>query len=343
MKRSIRAATAPAANQFYINTPLVSARATVSSDGHRLQVAYKMETFQPSGSFKDRGISHMMRQLMQRGQQPVTKVICSSGGNAGHAVATAGLTLNVPVDVYVPITTLPMMVAKLRQKGANVFVHGANWNEADAKARSALAQEHGSIFIPPYDDPLIWEGNASIVDELEQAYRDAHRRPPDAIVVSVGGGGLLAGVQQGLNRVGWGTTTKVFAAETAGAASFAAAKTAGGGRAVRLDKIDTVASSLGALSVTTGCLVDRPVTESIVVTDAEAVAACIQFADEHKVLTEPACGAALATVMTPKYVDQILASLGGRDTVPKDVVVIACGGSIVSVDLLERWRKSYLK
>jgi len=342
MRRSARhaaTATAAAAPVCHIDTPLIHARHGIDS---RLQVQWKMENFQPSGSFKDRGISHMMRALMAEGRQRVRKVICSSGGNAGHAVATAGLTLNVPVDVYVPVTTLPMMVDKLRQKGATVFVAGANWNEADARARAALAQESGSIFVPPYDHELLWEGHSTIVDELFAAHRGA--RPPDAIVVSVGGGGLLAGVQRGLNRVGWGATTKVFGVETAGAASFAAAKAAGG-RAVKLDRIATVASSLGALSVTTGCLVDRPVTESIVVTDAEAVAACVRFADDYKVLTEPACGAALAAVFTTRHVDRIVTSLGGdvAGGAPKHVVVVACGGSIVSLELLERWRKDHLE
>ena len=202
---------------FYRETPLLES-STTSSD-KSIRISYKMESFQPSGSFKDRGISHMILELLKR--EKVTKIICSSGGNAGHAVATAGQKLNVPVDVFVPVTTLPMMIVKLRKKGAEVFVGGANWNEADAKARVALSNTKGSIFIPPYDDPLIWEGNSSIVAELLRAYEG--KPPPDAIVLSVGGGGLLAGVQIGVNRVGWHRTI-IFGVETEGAASFAAGK-----------------------------------------------------------------------------------------------------------------------
>ena len=182
-------------------------------------ISYKMESFQPSGSFKDRGISHMILELLKR--EKVTKIICSSGGNAGHAVATAGQKINIPVDVFVPVTTLSMMIEKLRKKGAEVFVGGANWNEADAKARVSLSTTKGSIFIPPYDDPLIWEGNSSIVTELLRAYEG--KPPPDAIILSVGGGGLLAGVQLGVKRVGWHQTI-IFGVETEGAASFAAGR-----------------------------------------------------------------------------------------------------------------------
>ena len=318
-----------------------------------MSVEFKLECLQPSGSFKDRGISHMITTLLTR--QDVTKIICSSGGNAGHAVATAGQVLSIPVDVYVPVTTLPMMIEKLKKKGAKVFVGGANWNEADAQARLALSQTTGSIFIPPYDDPLIWEGNSTIVDELVNASPAAP--PPDAIVVSVGGGGLLAGIQQGVKRAEWDRHTTIFAVETTGAASFAAAKAAG--RVVKLGKISTIASSLGALSVTEAVLPTSSgrssgfnsglMTESIVVSDHDALNACLQFVEEQRILTEPACGAALAAVASP-HREILLKTLLENNTRPTHqkahqrgntpwrVVVVVCGGSIVNVDLVAKWR-----
>ena len=89
---------------------------------------------------------------------------------------------------------------------------------------------------------------------------------------------------------------------------------------------------------------DVPTTESIVVTDADAIAACVHFADEHKVLTEPACGAALAAVRTPVYREMIMKSItkvsssSENQRPQKDVVVIVCGGSIVNLDLMSKWR-----
>jgi L-serine/L-threonine ammonia-lyase len=152
--------------------------------------------------------------------EKVGKLVCSSGGNAGHAVATVGKKLGIPVDVFVPTTTKAMMVAKLRAKGASVIIHGDNWNAADKLAREAEAQQEDAHYIPPYDDPRIWEGHSTIIDELAEAGVE-----PDKIVLSVGGGGLLCGIQSGILRRGW--ATQILAAETTGTASFAKAFKAG--------------------------------------------------------------------------------------------------------------------
>jgi len=278
------------------------------------------------GSFKDRGIGHMVYTLHAKGD--MKKLICSSGGNAGHAVATVAQEIAIPVDIFVPVTTKPMMIEKLKSRSARVFVGGENWNAADLLARKAQADEPGAYYIPPYDDPLIWLGNSSIVDELQE---DSVK--PDCIVLSVGGGGLLCGVQQGLERLGW-TSTRIVAVETVGAASFAAAKNAGS--PIRLDKIDTIASSLGALSVTPATLESTITTESLVVTDREAVHACLRFADESRMLVEPACGAALAAVYSDEYWKTVV-----QRKESDVVVVIVCGGSVVSLELLQQWKNEF--
>jgi L-serine/L-threonine ammonia-lyase len=319
---------------FYIETPLFTSLVTAAQYGG-MDVKYKMENCQPSGSFKSRGIGNMIQSLIDNSK--INRLICSSGGNAGMAVATTGEKVGLPVDIYVPITTLPMMIAKLKQKKANVFVFGENWNEADTFARAALSANPLAGYIPPYDDPLIWEGHSSIVDELKASLGDFGR--PHAIVLSVGGGGLLAGIQKGLDRVGW-NDVRVIAVETEGAASFAAAKTAG--EIVKLDRISTIASSLGALSVTSAVLDKNSnavsLTESLIVSDAEAVDACLRFADEQRSLVEPACGAALAAVYSIRHRETLLA---GKEGIYR-VVVIVCGGSVVSLDLLQSWKEKFI-
>jgi L-serine/L-threonine ammonia-lyase len=119
------------------------------------------------------------------------------------------------------------------------------------------------------------------------------------------------------------------ACETEGAASFAAALTAG--HVVRLPEISTVASTLGALAVTGATLLGPCTTKSCVVTDREAVSACLRFAKEHRVLVEPACGAALAAIYEERH---RAAHIAGAAR----VVVVVCGGSAVSLELLEAWR-----
>lgn len=321
---------------FFVETPLrTSSKSKLTSN---MTVKFKMENMQPSGSFKDRGIGNMIQTLSEASK--VDRLICSSGGNAGLSVATIGEKIGLPVDVFVPITTLPMMIEKLKQRNANLFVGGENWNAADLIAREALSKNPSAKYIPPYDDSLIWEGHSTIIDELASSLSERDR--PDTIVLSVGGGGLLAGIQQGLDRHGW-DQTRIIAVETEGAASYAAAKSAG--CVVKLDKISTVASSLGALSVTSAVIRSSSRaaqrTESLIVTDSEAVSACLAFADEQRSLVEPACGACLAVIYSARC-HELLQVNRNRNKLGENIVVIVCGGSVVSLDLLQFWKQKFL-
>ena len=99
-------------SSFHIETPTVEADVT-----NRPNLYFKLENMQKSGSFKDRGIGNMIFSLLENGD--MKKLVSSSGGNAGHSVATVGENVGVPVDVYVPVTTKPMMIEKIRKRGAN--------------------------------------------------------------------------------------------------------------------------------------------------------------------------------------------------------------------------------
>jgi L-serine/L-threonine ammonia-lyase len=309
---------------------------------------------QPSGSFKDRGVGHLCQSILQQQQQqqtlssPQTKniqLVSSSGGNAGLAVATLGKQLGMAVHVVVPTTTKTSVVDKLQTLNARVTVHGDHWNAADVLARQmvedANTEDVGAHYISPYDHPLLWTGHSSVVDEIFQDLKDF---PPAAILLSVGGGGLLCGVLQGLQRNQLKGLT-VVAAETQGAASFAASWQAN--EMVRLDKIDTIATSLGALQVTPETLLRSNEYQvslsgkvvSAVCTDAEAVQACLAFANDHRLLVEPACGAALAVLYSERLRAGFLKALP-PDNAP--VVVEVCGGSGVSLDLLQQWKQEFL-
>jgi L-serine/L-threonine ammonia-lyase len=90
------------------------------------------------------------------------------------------------------------MLDKLERAGAKLHIGGANWNEADAQAQQLLSREPDALYVPPFDHPLIWQGHSTIVDELSSQLPKQSR--PSRIVLSVGGGGLLRGVQLGLER-----------------------------------------------------------------------------------------------------------------------------------------------
>ncbi len=302
---------------LHIQTPLVESRALSIQAGR--PVWLKLEAVQPSGSFKIRGIGFACQEYARRGAR---RFISSSGGNAGMAVAYAGRKLGIPVIVVVPETTTARAKGLIVQEGAEVIVHGASWQDANALAVSMLGES--DAFLHPFDDPLLWRGHATIIDEV--AATDVK---PDAVVVSVGGGGLLCGIVEGLQRNGW-RDVPVIAVETEGADSFARAVAAG--YPVELPAITSLATSLGARRVCERALSvsrEHPV-HSVVVSDRMAVTACERFVADHRIVVEPACGAALAVVYE------------GAAQIEKfgSVVVIVCGGAGTSIEQIQEWSRA---
>jgi L-serine/L-threonine ammonia-lyase len=281
------------------------------------RIFMKMECYQPTGSFKARGIGYRCATAVAAGQ---SHLVSSSGGNAGYTAAYAGRVLGARVTVVVPANTSSKAQERMAAEKAEVIVHGRYWDEADALARE-LVSESGAAYIHPFDDPVVWQGHKSLILE---ATAQCPRRP-DAIVVAVGGGGLLCGVVAGLKEVGWGDTT-VLAVETEGADSFSAAVSAG--HLVTLPAITSIASTLGAMRVT-GQALDwaalHPIVP-VVVSDADAVRACLHYVDDMRVLVEPACGAALSLLYSHSE------RLAGFET----VLMVVCGGAGITLDELQK-------
>jgi L-serine/L-threonine ammonia-lyase len=301
---------------LHIQTPLIESRA-LSQRADRA-VWLKLEALQPPGSFKIRGVGLACETYASRGAR---RFISSSGGNAGIAVAYAGRCLSLPVTVVVPQTASQRARELIEQEGAELVVHGASWQEANALAQSMVGAK--DAFIHPFDDPLLWQGHASMIAEVAQA-----GFKPEAVVLSVGGGGLLAGVVQGLQAQGW-RDVPVIAVETAGAASLHAAVQAK--QRIALEQITSLATSLGAKQVCQRAydlLSEHPV-HSVLVSDRAAVAACTRFLDDQRLLVEPACGAALALA----YEDS--ATLNKF----KNVLFIVCGGVTASAQQLDQWSR----
>ncbi len=303
--------------ELYIKTPYIKSLELSAETGH--EIFLKLEALQPSGSFKNRGIGYLCSHNVHH--EHAQSFVSSSGGNAGLAVAYAGRLLHRPVKVIVPQTTQKLMIGKMRREGAEVIVHGENWNEADVLARK-LATAPGCFYIPPFDHPLIWKGHATLVHEMKES-----GDKPDAIVLAVGGGGLLCGVVQGLHEVGWNDVA-VFTAETEGAASFA--KSVAAGKLVTLDAIRTIATSLGAKTVAEQALEWTKHHQIIpkIVSDKQALDAVVRFADQRRLFVEPACGAALALIYD---MPQDLKAY-------RKIAVVVCGGSGVTLELLEQWK-----
>ena len=299
---------------LHIQTPLIESHALSVIAGRNIWL--KLEALQAPGSFKIRGIGHACEHYKAQGAQ---RFISSSGGNAGLAVAYAGRRLGLPVTVVVPESTTTRAKELLRLENAEVIVHGGSWQEANQFAQTLLTPT--DAFLHPFDDPLLWDGHATMIDEIAQV-----NFKPDAILLSVGGGGLLSGVLEGLQRNGW-HDIPVFAVETEGAASFHAAARAG--HPVELEAITSIATSLGAKRVCDQAVKwvqDHPV-HSILVSDQSALEACERFLADHRLLVEPACGASLAPVYGK---EQALEPY-------ENVLIIVCGGATATIEQIRAW------
>ncbi len=162
---------------LFHSTPLIeSAPLTAYTSG---RVWLKLETAQPTGSFKLRGISHA---CYHHSQQGVSHLIASSGGNAGLAVAYSARQLGLRATVVVPQTTSVHAIQLLRAEGAQVHIHGQSWTDAHCHALLRVHDDTNSAYIHPFDDPLLWQGHATMIDEIAET-----GLTPDAIVLSVGG------------------------------------------------------------------------------------------------------------------------------------------------------------
>ncbi|RFB75025.1 pyridoxal-phosphate dependent enzyme [Methylovirgula sp. 4M-Z18] len=301
---------------LHIDTPLLDSRPLGLMTGRGIWL--KMDALQPAGSFKIRGIGLACEHHARNGKR---RFVSSSGGNAGVAVAYAGRRLAIPVSVYVPETASERAKALIRQEGAELFVHGASWQETNERALASVGDD--AVLIHPFDDPALWNGHATMIDEVVRAGAAF-----DAVALSVGGGGLLCGVAEGLARNGL-TDVPILAVETQGAASLAAAIEAG--KLIELPAITSLATTLGAKKVCARAfeLTQTHRIESIVVSDRAAVDACMRFLDDHRVLVEPACGATLALAYS--HAD-LLASY-------ERVLFIVCGGVTASLTQLQSWKE----
>lgn len=280
------------------------------------QIYFKLEALQPSGSFKLRGIGRHCQQEVLRGAQ---SLVASSGGNAGVAVAYSGMKLNIPTTVFIPSTSNAIYIKAIKSYGAKVIVSGTTSGDAQIAAQD-FAKKHNAPYIHPFDNPEIWAGHATMMDEVV-----TQMKKPDAVIVSVGGGGLASGVLQGMHQHGW-QDVPFIAVETIGADVFAQSIKAN--HPVTLPAITSIATSLGATYVTPKLLKWsklHPI-KNIIVSDADAEQGSRSFAKDQRLLVELASGASLSLVYDNH---PIMASFNS-------ILVIVCGGINISHFNLEK-------
>ncbi|PGH18189.1 hypothetical protein AJ80_04576 [Polytolypa hystricis UAMH7299] len=337
----------------WIETPIIESAALSRDVGCR--VFLKLENLQPSGSFKSRAIGNLVLSHISNPSNHGKNLhfFLPSGGNAGLAASKAAKSLGYQCTVVAPRTLNPSMADRLRGAGATVITHGETIAEAARYMREVLMEElkvesgtqntvdndTGSsndtdtvaIELHPFDHERIWEGGSTLVDEL------AHQLPPpdiddefemrnfsdkplpvDGIICSVGGGGLMNGIIQGVERhvkihnrgksqrrpppsvVNGGpdndnnNNIHIIATETYGAESLSLSIAQRS--LIKLPAITSQASSLGVVTIAQRTL-ENALTppagvevHSLVLHDSQAARGVLRLLDDEKLLVELACG-----------------------------------------------------
>jgi L-serine/L-threonine ammonia-lyase len=287
----------------------------------------KMEAYQPTGSFKIRGIGALCQKKYEEG---CSEFISSSGGNAGFSTAYAGRRLGVKVKVVMPETASHSARQKILNEGAHLIIHGRSFADCHEYCMNTMTADQA--YIHPFDNSLVWTGHSSMIDEIVSDVNAGVIAMPDLIVLSVGGGGLFNGIVEGLERHGI-STIPIVAVETEGAASFYESYTQK--KLVRLEKIETIATTLGAKQISEKALINSLAMSifPLKVTDKLCVQSCITFLNDLKTLVEPACGAALSVAHTFHEHREL--------HVFKNILIIVCGGISVDFGLLKKWENEF--
>ena len=273
------------------------------------EVWLKLEHLQTGGSFKARG---MLNRLLSNSIPP-SGVIVASGGNAGIATAAAAKELGVHCEVFVPEVSSPAKRARLAALGARVVVTGAAYADA-LQACLARQQETGALLTHAYDQPEVLTGAGTLALEIEQ-----QGGLPDAVLVSVGGGGLIGGVASWFEQ-----RSRVVALEPELAPTLFKAREAGEPVDVAISGI--AADSLGAKRI--GALAwdatQAHVRDALLLSDESIRAAQSWLWNELKLAVEPAAALPLAALHSGRYVPRT----------DEKVCLIICGANLDPASLV---------
>jgi threonine dehydratase len=264
----------------------------------------KLELLQHSGSFKARGAHHAL--LARRDEVVDRGVVAASGGNFGLAVAHAAGRLGVAATIFVPDSTAPAKLAKLRTYGASVEVVPGFYADAFA-ASEACAASTGAALLHAYDQVEVVAGQGTVGVELEEQVST------DRVVLAVGGAGLIGGVASWFEG-----DIAVTGVETEGCPTLSSALAAG--EPVDVDVGGLAADSLGARRA--GALgfaaARRWVDRVVPVTDDDVVDAQRRLWSALRVAAEPGGAAALAALTSGKL----------QPDLDERVAVVICGGNV---------------
>ncbi len=273
-----------------------------------MKIFCKLDNLQRTGSFKERGARNALAQLSH--DQQKRGVIAASAGNHAQALAYQGSLLGIPATVVMPKFAPLIKVSTCQQLGATVILHGEGFGEAKAHAHE-IAAENALAYIDGYDDPAIIAGQGTMGLEIVEQVPDV-----DAVIIPVGGAGLLAGVSLAVKTLR--SDTKIVAVEAENVASFSAALEAR--KPTKITMRPTLADGLAIPEVGANAFqIARPLVDvTVTVTEEEIALAILRLVELEKSVVEGAAATPLAACMSGR-----LKELAGER-----VVLLLCGGNI---------------
>lgn len=268
-------------------TPLISSPGLSAESGYT--VSFKAESLQLTGSFKARGALNALTLLTD--EQRTHGVTTFSAGNHGAGLAFAAQQLGVYCRVYMASNAVPFKVDAIRGFGAEI-VFGETIQAASEMMNIAIERE-GLVFLSPFDDSAVVAGQGVVALEILEDAPDI-----DAIVVPVGGGGLIAGIALAVKSLR--PDISMVGVEPEGAAVVSQSLAAG--RVVRLEKIETIADGLAApfAGVLTQQIITACVDRMVIVTDDDIAAAIAPIMSHTKLMPEPSAAAGYAALVSGK-------------------------------------------
>jgi threonine dehydratase len=272
-------------------------------------VRLKLETVQPTGSYKIRGAFNAVLCLLERRPQRRPALVTASAGNPGRALAHAARTSGMPLVVYASATAPRVKLDAMRAEGADLRLC-QDYDEAERQAKEHSAAG-GAVFISPYAHPDVIAGAGTVGLEVLEAWPEV-----DTIVAAIGGGGLISGI--GLTAREWTTPVSVAGVEAEASSPFTASLAAG--RIVEIVVRPTLADGLaGNLDPDTPTFeIVRSTVDRIVRVDEPALRAAIAGLAQHEnVIAEGAGAAAVAAILA-----------GCLDTRGRNVAIVVSGGNI---------------
>lgn len=271
------------------------------------EIYCKLDHLQMTGSFKERGARNKL--MLLTAEQRKTGVIAASAGNHALGLAWHGRQLGIPVTVVMPRWAPLVKVRNCRDFGATVLLEADHFDEAYHRARE-LASERGLLFIPGFDDPDIIAGQGTCGLEILEDLPDV-----DAVIVPVGGGGLLAGVGTAIKALR--PRVRIIGVEAENAPTLQVSLREG--RATRIDTRPTLADGLAVAQVGQLCfkIIPGVMDELVMVGEAEIARSVLRLLELEKMAVEGAGAVSLAGALHPNL------GLEG-----KKVVLLLSGGNI---------------